>query len=221
MDCLTRAGRRRVSGMCQQHPERATRNARVMRPASASNHVTGIPGMNQNGQHSSDEVRCVMQVIAIPSSRPGRHEELQQFERLAARLSSQFARLHVEEIASAIAGALEQVGAAISVDAAALIEFSEGEAVSAVHMWPSAEAAFGAAGCPPRWLLERLAQREVVLIAGREDVPAGDAKRPVIGRTGRGWACRSSWRSRSSARWCSGRAGRLADGRSRSWNECG
>ncbi len=115
-----------------------------------------------------------MQVIAMPSARPGRHEELQQFERLAARLSSQFAQLHVDEIALAIAGALEQVGAAISVDAAALIEFSEGEAVSAVHMWPSAEAAFGAAGCPPRWLLERLAQREVVLIAGGADLPPGE-----------------------------------------------
>ena len=42
-----------------------------------------------------------MQVIAFSSSRPGPEGELQQFERLTATLSSQFARLHVEEIGTA------------------------------------------------------------------------------------------------------------------------
>ena len=67
-----------------------------------------------------------MQVIAFSSARSGRDGELQQFERLAATLSSQFARLHVEEIAPAIVGALEQVGVAIDVQACALIELTEG-----------------------------------------------------------------------------------------------
>ena len=51
-----------------------------------------------------------MQVVAFSSARSGHDGELQQFERLAATLSSRFARLHVEEIGPAIAGALEQTG---------------------------------------------------------------------------------------------------------------
>ena len=115
-----------------------------------------------------------MQVIAFSSPRSGhdgRDAELQQFERLAGTLSSQFARLHVEEIAPAILGALEQVGLAIDVQACALIEFTEG-AIGAMHTWPSAAATFGEAACPPRWLVERLTRREVVPIPGSEISPA-------------------------------------------------
>ena len=86
-----------------------------------------------------------MQVVAFSSPRSGhdgRDAELQQFERLAGTLSSQFARLHVEEIAPAILGALEQVGLAIDVQACALIEFTEG-AIGAMHTWPSAAVTFG------------------------------------------------------------------------------
>ena len=42
-----------------------------------------------------------MQVIAFSSSRPGPEGELQRFDRLTATLSSQFARLHAEEIGTA------------------------------------------------------------------------------------------------------------------------
>ena len=115
-----------------------------------------------------------MQVVAFSSPRSGpdgRDAELQQFERLAGTLSSQFARLHVEEIAPAILGALEQVGLAIDVQACALIEFTEG-AIGAMHTWPSAAATFGEAACPPRWLVERLTRREVVPIPGSEISPA-------------------------------------------------
>ncbi len=103
-----------------------------------------------------------MQVISFSSGRPGPDEELQRFERLAASLSSQFAQLHVEQISAAVAGALEQIGQTIDVDACALIEFGDLNAISAVHVWPTAEATFGLAGCPPRRLVERLSQREVV-----------------------------------------------------------
>ena len=78
-----------------------------------------------------------MQVVAFSSPRSGhdgRDAELQQFERLAGTLSSQFARLHVEEIAPAILGALEQVGLAIDVQACALIEFTEGAIGAHAHV---------------------------------------------------------------------------------------
>ena len=120
-----------------------------------------------------------MQVLAFSSSRPGHDGELHHFERLTATLSSQFARLQVEEIGPAILGALEQVAQAMDVDACALIELTEG-AISAVHTWPTAEAAFGAAACPPRWLVDRLMDREVVPIPAADDVPAaGRATTPA------------------------------------------
>ena len=106
-----------------------------------------------------------MQVIAF--SRPGTDNELQPFDRLAATMSSQFARLHVEQIGSAVAGTLEQIGRAIDLDACALIEFTAG-AIGAVHSWPTAVATFGDSGCPPRWLTDRLAQREVVPVPDLE-----------------------------------------------------
>ena len=126
-----------------------------------------------------------MQVVAFSSARSGHDGELQQFERLAATLSSRFARLHVEEIAPAIVGALEQTGRAIDVDACALIEFTEG-AIGAMHTWPSAEATFGEAGCPPRWLVDKLTRREVVAIPGIEGAPrAGrDGVHPAEDRAG-------------------------------------
>jgi formate hydrogenlyase transcriptional activator len=123
-----------------------------------------------------------MQVIAF-TSHPQPDEELHQFERLAATLSSQFARLHVEEIASAIVDALESVGTAVDVDACALIEFTDAQAVSAVHTWPTGEATFGESGCPPRWLLDRLTRREVVPIP-IGDSPSSDASRPINERAG-------------------------------------
>jgi formate hydrogenlyase transcriptional activator len=114
-----------------------------------------------------------MQVIAFSSSRPGSDAELQQFERLASTLSSQFARLHVEQIGNAILGALDQVRRVIDADSCALIEFTEG-AVSAVHGWPTGDAGCGLTTCPPRWLLDRLIQREVVPIPHVERGPNGD-----------------------------------------------
>ena len=140
-----------------------------------------------------------MQVIAFSSSRPGPDGELQNFERLSATLSSQFARLHVEQIGPAILGALEEVGRAIDVEACALIEFTAG-AISAVHTWPTGDAAFGLAACPPRWLLDRLARREVVTIPDGEQ-PAGAGERRGTRRNGAGSVCPSWWPSRWSARW--------------------
>jgi formate hydrogenlyase transcriptional activator len=112
-----------------------------------------------------------MKVVAFTRPQAGADDGLRQFERLAATLSSHFARLHVEQIGAAVAGALEQTAQAIGVTACALVEFGDGEAVSAVHVWPSAQVTFGVPGCPPRPLLERLRQREVLTIAAADFQP--------------------------------------------------
>jgi formate hydrogenlyase transcriptional activator len=149
-----------------------------------------------------------MQVVAISSARPGRDEELQQLERLAGALSSQFARLHGEEIESALQGALDQVGRAIGIGGSALVEFGDGEAITAVHGWPAGEVTFGEAPYPPRWLLNRLAQHDVVQIPDAEEMPVRERETAQqSGRSGLAvpvvvaeqlvcalviWACRSS-----------------------------
>ena len=67
-----------------------------------------------------------MQVVAFSSTRLDSDEELQRFERLASTMSSQFARLHVEQIGPAIVGALEQIARVIDVEACALVELTAG-----------------------------------------------------------------------------------------------
>ena len=115
-----------------------------------------------------------MQVMASSYSDSTPQRELPQFERLAAALSSQFARLHVEEIVPSIAGALDQIAAAIEVDTAALIEFSEEGTVSAVHEGLRADERMPASHSdPPQWLLDRLTGHEVVAFSDIDD-PSDD-----------------------------------------------
>ena len=114
---------------------------------------------------------------ALARSSPARPEEMQRFELLVATLSSQFARLHVEEISPAILGALERVGRAADVDACALIEFSDGESVNAVRAWPNAEAAFGNGGWPPPSLVDRLVRGEAAPVLGVDGVGAWEPAR--------------------------------------------
>jgi formate hydrogenlyase transcriptional activator len=115
-----------------------------------------------------------MQLIAFSPTHPGPDLELQQFERLTATLSSRFVRLHVEEIAPAIVGSLEQMARATDVDGSALLEFAEGSAIREVFNWPSGQTTFdplGFHGCPPQWLRDRLARHEVVTVSRVEDLP--------------------------------------------------
>jgi transcriptional regulator with GAF, ATPase, and Fis domain len=113
-----------------------------------------------------------MQVVAFSSNRPAAEEEVQQFERLAATLSSQFARLPFEQIAPAITGALEHIARAIDAEASTLVELTPDQTVRAMHAWPEARSTFGPAGDPlPSWLVDRLARGEVVPVARLDDLP--------------------------------------------------
>ncbi len=115
-----------------------------------------------------------MQVIAS-SSLHTRERDVPLFERLAGTLSSQFARLPVEEIVPSIAGALEQVAGAVPVDASMLVEFAGDGVVSAVHRWPQRTDANPGSGehLLAISLLDRLARQEVLTISSMDDVPEG------------------------------------------------
>jgi formate hydrogenlyase transcriptional activator len=114
-----------------------------------------------------------MQVIPFASAHSESSDELQQFERLVATLSTEFARLHFEEIGPFIVRALEQVARAIDVDGGVLVEFNEDGAIRAVHAYPSGSV-FAPAdfhGCPPRWVLDRFWRDEVVTVSQIDDLP--------------------------------------------------
>jgi formate hydrogenlyase transcriptional activator len=106
-----------------------------------------------------------MHVVAFSSPRSRPDDDLQQFERLNATLSSRFARLQAAGITAAIGGALEEVAHAMDVASCALVEFDDGKPVGAAHVWPRGEVLLGMASpteaLPPS-LLEQLAQNEVV-----------------------------------------------------------
>jgi transcriptional regulator with GAF, ATPase, and Fis domain len=118
-----------------------------------------------------------MQIITFSPSHSGSDDDIRRLERLAASLSSQFARLHVEEIEPSIVGVLDQAGSALGVDACVLVEFAEGGAISAVHRWPQ-----GPDVGPtdshgyllPRSLLDRLARREVLMVSHVGDEKKGE-----------------------------------------------
>ena len=66
-----------------------------------------------------------MSVLNMSSSRPLPETELEQITQLAVTLSGQLTRVHFDEIAAAIAEALQRVAAATRVETCQLIEFSE------------------------------------------------------------------------------------------------
>src|SRR5262245_13824516 len=124
-------------------------------------------------------VRWTM-AIAASSPHVKSDDGLQVFEGLAATLSSQFARLHVEEIAPSIIGVLEQVAGAIEVYASALVEFTDEGAISAAHRWPPQAGAVlaGSRDCLlARSLLDRLARHEVLTVSDLADLPDDDGSR--------------------------------------------
>jgi formate hydrogenlyase transcriptional activator len=91
--------------------------------------------------------------------------------RLTVELSSQFTRLHVEEIEPAIAGALEQIGAMVGVDACRLLELTEAGAVSIAHVWQRPGPAPDLDPVQRPWLVRRLARNELVVVARADDLP--------------------------------------------------
>ncbi len=128
-----------------------------------------------------------MQVIASSRSPVGPDHELRHFERLAPTLSSQFARLHVEQIVPSITGTLEQIAGAIDVEVSVLAEFADAGGISIVHRWPQ----HGEVDPPgfdeylPRWLVDRLARHEVVPVSRVDDLP--EDERDAARRAG-GWS---------------------------------
>ena len=114
-----------------------------------------------------------MSVVSLSSSRTFPESELQQIAQLAVAVSGRLAQ-DLENIAPAIAEALEQVAAATRVETCQLLEFTESGAVAHVHFHTGgAQAADGRDLTPLQqpWLTGRLTRGEVVAISRPDELP--------------------------------------------------
>ena len=111
-----------------------------------------------------------MSVLSLSSSRPLPETELEPITQLAVTLSGQLTRVHFDEIAPAIAEALQRVAAATRLQGCQLIEFSELGAVARAHV-PMGADDREQTPMPDEWLVARLARGELVSIARPEELP--------------------------------------------------
>jgi formate hydrogenlyase transcriptional activator len=125
----------------------------------------------------------------MSSSRSLPDTELEHITQLAVTLSGQLTRVHVEEIGSAVAEALQRVAAAMRVDACQLIQFSESGTARA-HATVGRATVDGEeheTPAPPEWLVARLARGEMVAVSRPEDLPR--EARALWNQEGRTGAC--------------------------------
>jgi formate hydrogenlyase transcriptional activator len=128
-----------------------------------------------------------MALVAFSPSRPGAHDDLHPFERLALQLSSTFSTFDPEDGDSCLPQALEDIGKTFAVDECTLLAFGDRGAVRVAGSWAA----------PPHtpcsdedivsmpWLIQRLARNAVVATTPSTDFPhAAAADRAHAARTG-------------------------------------
>ena len=103
-----------------------------------------------------------MSVVNLSSSRTLPDMEIEHVAQLAVTFSRRLTRANLEDIAPAIAEALEHIAAATRVDACQLVEFTESGSVARAHVpTKSTNASDGQSQTtvPDTWLVERLVAR--------------------------------------------------------------
>ena len=115
-----------------------------------------------------------MSVVNISTSRTLPEADLEQLAKLAVTLSGRLARVLLDNMPAAIAGALADVAAATRADGCQLLEFSEAGAVTRTHV--PTRIASGADGqhqvmAAEPWLVDRLGRAEVVAISRPDELP--------------------------------------------------
>jgi formate hydrogenlyase transcriptional activator len=114
-----------------------------------------------------------MSVITMPSSRNAYEAELEQLDRLALALSTQFTRIRHDEIDPAIPEVLGQIGAALGGYGCRLLEFAESGAFVHAHT-PRGGATVAGGNMTPAaedWLVQRLSRGEPVNISRPDELP--------------------------------------------------
>jgi transcriptional regulator with GAF, ATPase, and Fis domain len=114
-----------------------------------------------------------MSVLDMPSSRQLHDSELDQIAQLAISLSGRLTRGHFDDVAPAIAEALQQVATALRATGCQLVEFSEQRTIACAHVpGQTADMALEQTqeSCPA-WLVERLTRGDVVAVSRPDDLP--------------------------------------------------
>ena len=128
-----------------------------------------------------------MQLVAL-STRTTSNQDLHQFERLVASLSSTFAALHVDELAHALKDTLGQVRLVMNVDRSSVVAFDDDGGIRGCHSQDRP-------GMDPiridpdasqwRWLVGRLRDGQLVPLSRLEDCPMeARGERDYARRTG-------------------------------------
>jgi formate hydrogenlyase transcriptional activator len=128
-----------------------------------------------------------MSVVAnLSSMRTAGGPEIERVAQLAVSLSGRLRRVHLEEIAPAIAEALGAIAAAMHADGCQLLEFTESGALARAHVATAIERSAShssMAGDP--WFVERLSRGDLVDISRPDDLPPdAEAAREQARRTG-------------------------------------
>src|SRR5688572_19143790 len=127
-----------------------------------------------------------MSVINMPSPRSLPENELEFISQLAVTLSGRLTRVYVEDIAPAIAEALQQIASATGIDACQLIEFTQLGTVARTHVPSEAVTAPDQPGQVPAskdWLIACVSRGELVAVSKADEsilgVPASVAGQVV------------------------------------------
>ena len=163
---------RRARIRAEAHGGRRTGTGRALGAARRTSRQSGSAPRNERIEHLERLYVCPQHVVVtfLPET------ELEHITQLAVTLSGQLTRVHFDDIAPAIAEALQRVAAATRVDACQLIEFSESGTVARAHV-PTRTASTMTASSDRRRLPRsgsstRLARGELVAISRPEDFPA-------------------------------------------------
>jgi transcriptional regulator with GAF, ATPase, and Fis domain len=119
-----------------------------------------------------------MALVAFSTSRPGPHDDLHPFERLAVRLSSRFSSIQADDVDDAVGRALEDIGTTFGVDECTLIALDPARPARVVRSWaasPSAPCTDDDLGRMP-WLVQRLARNSAAVLTPMADVPRAAAE---------------------------------------------
>ena len=119
-----------------------------------------------------------MALIAFSPSRPGSHEDLHPFERLAVSVSTCFTMLQAGDVDEAVARTLHEIAGTFAADECTLLLFGVRVPAQVVQSWASLpQASFtddDVAGMP--WLVQRLARNAVVAVTPLTEWPQAAAK---------------------------------------------
>src|SRR5688572_12642373 len=112
-----------------------------------------------------------MSVVNMSSSRSLSDTTFERIAQLAVTLSGELTRVHLEDVAPVIAGALDEIADNVGIDSCVLVELAESGIVARTYAASRMSADAQSEAAPDDWLVARLARGEVVAVSRLDDLP--------------------------------------------------